>query len=948
MKFLAPEWLIFLPLLVLAWWFFPRLGLGRPWRFVTLALLALAMVHPQLRKISAGLDLYVMVDRSSSAAEPMAAQLSEWEGILQRSKGDQDTITHIDYAEIAIVREHNAGGKYPAGRDATRTAEAIQYTLSRTKPDRASRILLLSDGYSTEPLNDIAERLIRQNVALDYRLVGSELANDYRVQEFNLPTRVALGEPFLIELLITGTPEAEVTYELHRDKQRIGKFEKLSDGTIKFEETKAQVKDGRALVRFTDVLTKGGAHLYEVMITHAKDKRTGNNSAMRWVEVAAGPRVILITSYPNDPTIEALRKQGFTVDVVTDYTRLNPGSLTGARGVIINNVPAYKLPLAFIDSLDFYVNNQGGGLLMTGGKFSFGSGGYFQTSVDPLLPVSMELREDHMKLSAAIAIVIDKSGSMGASVPGAPPGIMKINLAAEGAAKSVELLGPNDWVSVIAVDSSPEYIFRLSKISTQRDVLASKVRRLAVGGGGIFCFTGLVAAYDEIRDSTAGTRHIILFADAADAEEPGDYINFLAKLRKEQITVSVIGMGNPQDSDALFLEDVAKRGGGRMFYSANSADLPAIFSQEVVSVARSAFIEDVTPLKGTQGWLTISAGTTKWLQAVNGYNLSYLRSKATGGVVSEDEYKAPLVSFWQRGSGRAAAVLFPIAGEKSDLVRAWPGYGDFLQTITRWTVGNETPAGTRLSSRVDGTELTIEFLYAASWEDKISSNPPKLLLTEGSNQPAREHTWQRIAPGRYEAKVELSPSSVVRGSVLIEKEAVPFGPIVAGGDPEWAVEHSRITELQKTSQLSGGQQRLELPEIWKAPRDTGTFDLRPLLLWIALAAFVMDILWTRVGWSHRWPGLAGLSKAMAFSTPSSSAGSSGNTPSSRGGAGGGGGGSGGGAGRKEPAVAASPTAMAPAPSAPAPGPAPKPAPAANPPGPAKPKGGSLGLGGAKI
>jgi hypothetical protein len=36
---------------------------------------------------------------------------------------------------------------------------------------RASRLLVLTDGYSTEPLHDIAERLTQQHVPLDYRLL---------------------------------------------------------------------------------------------------------------------------------------------------------------------------------------------------------------------------------------------------------------------------------------------------------------------------------------------------------------------------------------------------------------------------------------------------------------------------------------------------------------------------------------------------------------------------------------------------------------------------------------------------------------------------------------------------------------------------------------------------------------------------------------------------------
>ena len=75
----------------------------------------------------------------------------------------------------------------------------------------------------------------------------------------------------------------------------------------------------------------------------------------------------------------------------------------------------------------------------------------------------------------------------------------------------------------------------------------------------------LVASVEMIRHAKAGTKHIVLFADTADAEQPGDYKNLLDKTRKAGITVSVIGLGQKTDKDVALLEDVAKRGGGRFF-----------------------------------------------------------------------------------------------------------------------------------------------------------------------------------------------------------------------------------------------------------------------------------------------------------------------------------------------------------------------------------------------
>ena len=94
-----------------------------------------------------------------------------------------------------------------------------------------------------------------------------------------------------------------------------------------------------------------------------------------------------------------------------------------------------------------------------------------------------------------------------------------------------------------------------------------------------------------VQESEKGTRHIVLFADAADAEEPGDYVRLLATLEPLGITVSVIGLGSETDSDAAFLKDVAARGKGRIHFTASADELPRLFAQEAITVARSSFVD---------------------------------------------------------------------------------------------------------------------------------------------------------------------------------------------------------------------------------------------------------------------------------------------------------------------------------------------------------------------
>jgi Mg-chelatase subunit ChlD len=836
MKLNAPEWLLLVPLLAFLVWYVRSLDWLRPLRVTCLALLVFALCDPKLVHWSPGLDLWVLIDQSSSAADTLAAHDAEIEDLLNRSKGSSDNIHFLDFADTAEEREtESERGVYEGDRDATRVAHAIEVALARIKPDQAARLLVVTDGYSTEPLSGVAFGLRSRQIPLDYRLLESPNPQDYQVDFFHTAQRVRPGEPFLIEFEVSGHPDATVPYEIFRDGQSIGR------GSL-------DVRAGVGSLRFTDQVFTPGAHHYQVIITPEHDAIPGNNTGQSWLEVVSGPRVLLVTNYPDDPLAAALRQEQVDVEVESNPSVLQPGRLTGARAVILNNVPAYRIPPDFLSALDFFVREQGGGLLMVGGKNSFGAGGYFKSAVDDLLPVSMELRTEHRKLSIAMVIVMDRSGSMSLAVAN---GLTKMDMADDGAARAVQLLSPMDAISVIAVDTEPHVIVPLTQVGQNAADLAGPIHNIASMGGGIYIDVALQAGWDQLKQSTAGQRHFILFADANDSEEPGDYKKLVDDMVKLGVTVSTIGMGTEADKDAGLLEDIAKRGNGRSYFDDNPQDLPTIFAQETVAVARSAFLKDPVDVQPASGWNEIAAQPMTWLSSVDGYNLSYLKPDATAALFSKDEYQAALVAFWQRGVGRAAAVSFPMGGDFSQRVRAWSGYGDFSRTLVRWLLGQELPPGLGLRTRLEGTELNVSLLYDQSWEERISQHPPLLQVAvqnENGSPVTSSPTWRRIAPGRYDASVHLAPSRFLRGAVQVGSFVIPFGPVAAGSNPEWTRDPHRLAELVALSQASGGEQRLDLPSIWKSPRPSGTTPLRPPILIALGVVMLVEFLVTRLGW----------------------------------------------------------------------------------------------------
>ncbi len=672
-------------------------------------------------------------------------------------------------------------------------------------------------------------------------LVRGQLADDARVARIDLPGRAHAGEPFLLSVTVHGSADGEVPLLVSRA------------GTV-VAETSVRLANGTGRADFTDRIGRPGAFDYLAEIRPRADAHPGNNRLDRWIEIAGGPRVLLVTNFTDDPLARALDALDFAVETVAEPGRLHPGMLAGARAVILNNVPAHQVPPPFLAALDFFVREQAGGLLMAGGRHSFGAGGYFESPLDPLLPVSMELKNEHRKLAVALAIVMDRSGSMTVTVA---PGQTKMDLANAGACGAIELLGASDHVAVIAVDSEPHRIVPLTRVGDRKPRLVEATRRIRSQGGGIFVYRGLASAWDQLRNAPAGTRHVILFADAADAEEPGDYRRLLERMTANGCTVSVIGLGTPADPDAALLQDVARRGNGRVFFTDRPADVPQIFAQETVTVARSAFVDEPVGTQATGRWAEVSPMPLAWLPEAGGYNLSHPRPDATVSLVSTDEYLAPLVAHARRGLGRTAAVSFPLAGECSEHSRAWPDYADFSQTLVRWLMGPDLPPGIDLRHHLDGTRLAVDLLYDEElWATTLAAGPPpRLRLLESSAGPTpHEVPWRRIAPGRFAATRDLAPGTVARGAVQFGNHALPFGPVSVGTAVEWAFAPEPLAALRAASAHTGGRELFDLSQAWLSPPARYQHPLRPALTTALLALVLLEALTTRTGW--RLPKLA--------------------------------------------------------------------------------------------
>ena len=591
------------------------------------------------------------------------------------------------------------------------------------------------------------------------------------------------------------------------------------------------------------------------------------------MRVEAPPRILLLNKDgQRDNVVTALEAARLPVDVSAAKVHpLTQDALDSYRAVIIENVAASDLGRLKMERLAQWVEDLGGGLLMTGGERSFGVGGYFKSPLDDLLPVSMELRQEHRKNRVAIAIALDRSGSMMAPVGG---GKVKMDLADQGTAAAVRLLSPLDKVAVIAVDSSPHVIVPMRTIDDEasKESIASKVLTIQSQGGGIFVYEALVAAGNELmKAGEYATRHIILFSDACDSEEPGSYPDLLKKYTEAGITVSVIGLGKDTDIHAELLKDIAKLGGGNIMFTEDAEELPRLFAQDTMSIARNTFIKhdpEAHGAEGIRGKLLPDARLMGELgngpfPPVLGYNLSYLKPEATAALISTDEYAAPWLAFWYRGLGRVAALSIEADGRNSGPFADWDDYAGFVVTQSRWLLNSTSPDDLFVTMQREGQDAIVNVELDPDRGEKHRDEAPRLVVVPPGDERTQPLTPDFLwtGPNSLQARFRLEQTgtyrTLVRATGKGSRDFVRGPTVTLPYSPEFA---PRINQpegrelLSEVAKISAGRERTDILSILSdPPRSAQTRSLLPLLFTVCLIVLLLEIAGRRL---MLWDSLA--------------------------------------------------------------------------------------------
>ncbi len=754
----------------------PRSGWpGLVLRLLILALLILSLAGAQLVRAVDDLAVVFLVDASDSMSRESVAAAEAFVREAVGAMGPDDRAGVILFGANALVeqplRRFESADNLPPfasqpGRLHTDLAEALRLSLALLPGDAARRVVVLSDGAATTGDTAEAARLAAASgVSIDTVYLPRPAApNEVIVRDVAAPARVGQGETFRLEIAAESTTATPATLRV------------LGDGVVVYEE-EVQLQPGgnNFVVRLTAAAPGFARYRVQLSPPAAADTFPQNNELAAFTEITGQPRVLIVAADPSvgaglrpaptaaDPSVgaglrpaptandepafdeaaqlaAALAASGLTVERVAPAALPpTPGDLADYAGVMLVNVNARDLSPRQMAALQSYVRDLGGGLTAVGGPDSFGMGGYFDTPLEEALPVNMQIEDEERFPSVSLVLVIDRSGSMSAE----EGGVTKIQLAAEGAVRALQLLNQNDEMTLITVDEAPDAIIG-PVTAANRDEAIEQMRRLGAGGGGIFVYNGLQAAAEVLDSSTNEVRHIIVLADGSDAEQKEGVPELIGELTAQGVTVSMVSIGRGPDTP--WLQQMAELGNGRFHVTDQAANLPQIFTQETAAIQRSYLVEErFFPAQVSSS--PILAGIRE-TPALYGYVAT--SPKATALVVLETPQTDPLLAQWQYGLGRSLAWTSDATGRWAQEWVRWGGFATFWNQAARWTFGGQQAGGLAAAVRLDGerARLTVDA------QDESGAFRNDLALTAnvvGATGETETLTLRPVAPGRYEA-----------------------------------------------------------------------------------------------------------------------------------------------------------------------------------------------------
>ena len=840
--------LLTIPALALLLWIesrtaHPMTGLRKRLLLVVRALIVMlslaALAGPASVTQTGRKALGIIIDASQSmGADGAAKSLTEAQRIQnQLGSGIDSFIVELgskpDLMPEKTTEADLAAWQQKNGSD-SHYAAAVEYAKAMFPPGASRNILLIGDGHETRgDLLTAAREAAVSGIKLHALPVTGPKKPDARVRSLvSNRSRLFEGASLQLTASIESTIAAEGTLRLFENgievEKRPVKLEAGAAQEITFNRTPAN----RSIYHYRAALDG---------ITG--DTLPGNNSALAIVDVRGRLRMLYIESDAAEARylMQAMEKEGIELDLrLPGNLAFSLDQLAGYDGVILSDVPAHQLGEPLMNMLRDYIDKLGGGLLMLGGPGSFGTGGYYRTPIEETLPVRLKAPDEEEKQSAAVAIVMDRSGSMAGE---------KLEMAKSAAIATAEVLGRNDSIGVWAFDSEAHVVAPMTRL-TSTAAVTGQIAAIASGGG-----TNLEPAFKLAREGLlrvkARVKHMIILTDGQTAGS--GYEAFAAQCRGEGITISSVAIG--EGSHVALLQAIASGGGGQSYSTTDASTITRIFTQDtLMHTGRMIREEPFMPQLVEKH--PMLAGFEKWDSPdLLGYVKTTRKAAAQSPLLTDTG--DPLLAHWRFGLGKVTAFTSDAKSRWASLwIARWPGYSRFWSQILRETARPPQGRFMDIATQMQGDDaaVTVDLMSDAGTRANNAAVTTEVFHIAADAlgapmKPTQQLTLSQTAPGEYSSSFQPTEPGVYLIRARSGAEMVSAG-LVHNPSSESSLGTVNEPLLHEAVRLTGGDYldaSTPLPNL-ETTQASQHIELWPNLLLAALFLFLIDTIIRR--WEH--------------------------------------------------------------------------------------------------
>lgn len=617
-------------------------------------------------------------------------------------------------------------------RQATNLEEALDLSLMLINREAGGRVVLISDGNATSgDVTRILPKLKSQGIAVDVLPVEYAYTNEVWLDGLQLPASDLTGRPDEATVLLSALTDG------------VGTLTIVDNGNVvATQEVSYKAGSNQFLIPLPKAPSGYHQYLANIDVAPSQDALKQNNSMTNELFIDGNRKVLLVTNSLSKwlqlPPLEvAIRQAADQIEMIRPQD-LSPSvpHLASYDSIIFCDVHRNQFEAVQLTAVHDAVYERGVGFLMTGSSNSFGPGGYENTPIEAILPVSVGL-PNGWRSRVAVAIVMDR---------------LRV---AEGATWSkrltkmaLKVLRPDDESCILIGDGQKGKVLcpLVAADSYEQQVpLINGATLEPIQQLGSVMELGL----KELQNGTAGARRMLIVANGH-AEPPSPTL--LQHFIDARIAVSIITLPGLDGMRDKWMTSVAEVTGGRYYPADDPNQISQILTEEARHLKHDALCDRIfDPVVADESEIVRGLGK---LPPFHGYVLTTIKRRAVTRVlnVPPDDKNAgsldPLLAIGNFGIGKSAALMTDL---DSTWGREWQKWDQLPQFVRQLLAGLSRSKYLWMSTRTAGDEALIVVNDVHPEESDLAIQMEVI----GPGQKSVRVTPEQIGARTYQVHVQL-------------------------------------------------------------------------------------------------------------------------------------------------------------------------------------------------